>query len=300
MTAKPFLKWAGGKTQLLGQFEDLFPEELRKEEINRYIEPFIGSGAVFFHIINTYKVKECYISDLNSSLIITYKVIKNNVEKLIKKLIDLQEKYLNSDDVIRREIFIERRSEFNKLVNEVTSYESDEAIEIAKDFIFLNRTCFNGLFRVNKKGEFNVPPGKYKNPKICDVENLRKVSEALQEVNIYVGDYSKCREYINDKTFVYFDPPYRPLSETSSFTSYSGEFGDKQQEELASFFREIDKNSKALLMLSNSDPQSVNENDKFFHKLYDGFNIRRVSARRNINSRSDKRGAITELVITNY
>lgn len=300
MTAKPFLKWAGGKTQLLGQFEDLFPEQLRKDKINRYVEPFIGSGAVFFHIINNYKVNECYISDLNSNLIITYKVIKNNVDKLIDKLIDLEEKYLNADEVVRREIFIERRSEFNKLVNEPISDESEEAIEIAKDFIFLNRTCFNGLFRVNKKGKFNVPPGKYKNPKICDIENLKQVSDILQNVNIYVGDYSKCKEYINDETFVYFDPPYRPLNETSSFTSYSGEFGDKQQEELASFFREIDRNTSALLMISNSDPQSVNEDDEFFHNLYEGFNIRRVSARRNINSKSDKRGAITELVITNY
>lgn len=300
MAAKPFLKWAGGKTQLLGQFEDIYPEKLRMGKIKRYIEPFIGSGAVFFDIINNYEVEEFYISDLNTNLIITYKVIKNNVNELIKSLKKLEEFYLDADEDRRREIYLDRRSEFNKLVSVDIVDGSNESIEIAKDFIFLNRTCFNGLFRVNKKGEFNVPPGNYKNPKICDEDNLRQINLALKSVTIYPGDYSKCLEYVNNETFIYFDPPYKPVTETSSFTSYSGAFGDNEQIELANFFRKINDNTGAALMLSNSDLQSINPDDKFFEDLYSGFNIRMVTARRNINSKGDKRGPINEIVVTNY
>ena len=211
--AKPFLKWAGGKGQLLNKFEEMYPEELINGDIDTYIEPFIGGGAVFFDVLQKYKVKKAVIIDLNKELINCYRCIKADVNQLIHSI--LQNEFLALSEKDRKEYFLKVRDNYNTICLN-GKYDFDKA----SNFIFLNRTCFNGLYRVNSKGLFNVPFGKYKNPLICDVENLQAISKLLQNVEIKYGDYSLCKEYINEKTFVYFDPPYRPLLENKSFVNY--------------------------------------------------------------------------------
>jgi len=221
--------------------------------------------------------------------------IREKVEELIKKLSAVQLEYNNLDIDGQYKLFYEIRKRYNdtKLIG---NCDVDKAV----DFIFLNRTCFNGLYRVNRKGQFNVPFGKYKNTKICDYTNLFEISNLLKNVIILNGEYNQCREYANDKTFVYFDPPYRPLTPTQSFVSYSKDgFGDKQQIELAKFSEYLVK-SGCKVLLSNSDPKNINPNDNFFDDLYVGFNICRVNAKRIINCKACKRGSITEIIVYNY
>ncbi len=293
--AKPFLKWAGGKGQLLNKFEKMYPQELISGEIETYIEPFVGGGAVLFDVLQKYKVKKAVIVDLNKELINCYRCIKADVNELIKHLKTLQDEFLSLSDEKRKDYFLEVRNRYNEIhLNGKYDFEK------AADFIFLNKTCFNGLYRVNSKGEFNVPFGKYKNPLICDSENLTLINKLLQNVEIRFGDYSVCEEYINGKTFVYFDPPYRPLIENTSFVGYdkSG-FNDDNQKELAEFVKKLDKQN-CLVMLSNSDPKNTNPNDNFFDELYKGFEIDRIFAKRMINCQADKRGDITEIVVRNH
>ncbi|WP_308545157.1 DNA adenine methylase [uncultured Sneathia sp.] len=290
MIVKPFIKWAGGKNQLLNELAKKLPFE-NYNNITKYAEPFVG-GAVLFYILNNYNIKEVYISDINSKLIVTYKMIKKNVDELIIKLEKIQEKYLRLDENSRKIYYLEKRKEFN------LSNLND--IDIATLFIFLNKTCFNGLYRVNKKGEFNVPMGKYKKPLICDKENLKQVSNKLKNVKIICGDYKKSIKFIDSDTFVYFDPPYRPINITSSFTAYTKDsFTDDEQIELAKYIDKLTKKG-AKIMLSNSDPKNVNKNDVFFDELYNKYNIFRVKAKRTINSNASSRGEIYELVIINY
>lgn len=292
INAKPFLKWAGGKTQLIDEIEKNLPEEIREGKIECYVEPFIGSGALFFYLVAKYKFKKLIINDINSELINVYLVIKNEVDKLIEELEKIANKYFS--------ILQEERSLFFYEIRE--KYNSNEAgnIKHAAYFIFLNRTCFNGLYRVNSKGKFNVPFGRYVNPKICDVENLKNVSKILKNVEILNIDFEKTDKYIKKESFVYFDPPYRPLSSSSSFNSYAKEsFNDKSQEKLAQYFRKLDKKG-VKLMLSNSDPKNSDSNDNFFDELYKGFDIKRVDAKRMINSKGSGRGVIKELLIMNY
>lgn len=291
MIVKPFIKWAGGKNQLLNELAKKLPFE-NYNNITKYAEPFVGGGAVLFYILNNYNIKEVYISDINSKLIVTYKMIKKNVDELIIKLEKIQEKYLRLDENSRKIYYLEKRKEFN------LSNLND--IDIATLFIFLNKTCFNGLYRVNKKGEFNVPMGKYKKPLICDKENLKQVSNKLKNVKIICGDYKKSIKFIDSDTFVYFDPPYRPINITSSFTAYTKDsFTDDEQIELAKYIDKLTKKG-AKIMLSNSDPKNVNKNDTFFDELYNKYNIFRVKAKRTINSNASSRGEIYELVIINY
>lgn len=293
--AKPFLKWAGGKGQLLNKFEEMYPQELINGEIDTYIEPFVGGGAVLFDVLQKYKVKKAVIVDLNKELINCYRCIKADVNELINHLKTLQSEFLSLNDNNRKDYFLKVRNRYNEIhLNGKYDFEK------AADFIFLNKTCFNGLYRVNSKGEFNVPFGKYKNPLICDSENLILISKLLQNVEIRFGDYSISEEYVNGKTFIYFDPPYRPLIENSSFVGYdkSG-FNDDNQKELAEFVKKLDKRN-CLVMLSNSDPKNTNPNDNFFDELYKGFEIDRIFAKRMINCQADKRGDITEIVIRNY
>lgn len=293
--AKPFLKWAGGKGQLLNKFEEMYPQELINGEIDTYIEPFVGGGAVLFDILQKYKVKKAVIVDLNKELVNCYRCIKADVDELIKHLKTLQDEFLPLNDEKRKEYFLKVRNRYNEIhLNGKYDFEK------AADFIFLNKTCFNGLYRVNSKGEFNVPFGKYKNPLICDSENLTLISKLLQNVEIRFGDYSIAEEYVNGKTFIYFDPPYRPLIENSSFVGYdkSG-FNDDNQKELAEFVKKLDKQN-CLVMLSNSDPKNTNPDDNFFDELYKGFEIDRIFAKRMINCQADKRGDITEIVVRNY
>lgn len=302
INAKPFLKWAGGKGQLLEDLNKRLPSKILKEEkIDRYIEPFVGGGAFFFFLKSNYFIKEAILIDINKELIVGYKVVQNDVEKLISRLEKIESKFLKLSQEDRKDFFYNVRKKYNdqkKLFN----YEKygSSWIERAAYLIFLNKTCFNGLFRVNSKGEFNVPFGKYKNPTICDTLNLLEANKALKNTKIICADFEESKKYVEKNTFLYLDPPYRPLNSTSYFTSYSENgFDEKDQLRLAQFFRDVDKMG-AFLMLSNSDPKVVDEKDNFFDKLYSGFNIERVNAKRTINRDSTKRGTINELIIRNY
>jgi DNA adenine methylase len=293
-TVKPFLKWAGGKGQLLKEIEQYYPFE---SGITKYAEPFVGGGAVLFDILSKYNLDEVYISDINAELINTYTVIRDNVEPLVEQLANMQSEYIPMATEQRKTYYSGKRDRFNQLK---VSSDSGTSVEKAALMIFLNRTCFNGLFRVNKKGLFNVPMGSYKNPLICDEANLRAVSEKLQPVTIVCGDYRESADFIDSNTFVYCDPPYRPLTETASFTAYSeNEFGDQQQIELANFVNQLHAKG-AMVVVSNSDPKNTDKNDNFFDEIYSIHNIKRVDATRIINCNSEARGRIKELLISNF
>jgi len=276
---KPFLKWAGGKTQLLDQFSRLYPHEFAA-----YHEPFVGSGAVYFHLRSLKmngtlngSMTQAYLTDCNGELVNGYRIVQNSVDELI--LLLTKHKRKHSPDYYYK----------------VRSQELDGLSDVkrAARLIYLNKTCFNGLYRVNRNGQFNVPMGRYKNPAIFDEEKLRVVSQSLQTAHI---NYSSFKEVLNKATsgdFIYFDPPYHPLSKTSNFTSYTeNNFGEQEQRELADAFRELDRKG-CKVMLSNSSAL-------FVWKLYEGFKRVRVKAARLINSKAQKRGKISELVILNY
>jgi len=299
--AHPFLKWAGGKRQLLDQMQAYFPAELQDGQINRYVEPFLGSGALFFKIIQSYPIRECLLADINHELILVYKTIQQEVNSLIESLGEIEDRYslLNQDQ--RREYYYRIREQYNLQRTSIQRVEFEPNWVLrAAYMIFLNRTGYNGLFRVNSSGEFNVPFGRYKHPRILDRDNLHHVATLLQNVNLHYGDFEMIADFVNEKTMVYFDPPYRPLSPTAHFTSYSsGRFDDQQQLRLARFYRSLDEQG-GKLMLSNSDPHNVDPLDSFFESAYQGFRIERLSARRNINRDAEKRGQISELLILNY
>jgi len=292
MVVKPFLKWAGGKSQILREIQKFYPDGLGTL-ITKYAEPFVGGGAVLFDIIGGYKFREIYISDINRELISTYITIRDNTDELIGTLRSIESRYLPANEDVRKEIYYVNRTRFNELKT-----TGEKSVELAALFIFLNRTCFNGLYRVNSHGAFNVPQGRYKNPTICDETNLPTISKALKNVNIVCGDYRLSREFIDDKTFAYFDPPYRPLNATSNFTAYSNDwFGDKEQEELARFVDEM-RLRGATILASNSDPKNTDERDDFFDRLYSRHRITRINACRAINSVGSSRGRVSELLIS--
>jgi DNA adenine methylase len=273
---KPFVKWVGGKRQLLRQFRsmNLYPPERFDTTTGRYFEPFVGGGAVFFDLLP----EKAFLSDLNKELVTTYNVIKDNVDDLISSL-----KKHKTD----KEYYLKVRAQNSSDLDDVS---------IASRFIFLNRTCFNGLYRVNSKGGFNVPFGQNKNPLICDEENLKKVSGALQHVEIKHQDYKEVLKKAKKGDFVYFDPPYYPVSKTASFTSYVKEsFLDKEHIELRDAFLELTKRG-CFAMLSNSDVPFINK----IYSGYKGIRINKVLAGRAINSKGSGRGKITEVLITNY
>ena len=293
-TVKPFLKWAGGKGQLLHEIKKYYPFNT---EITKYAEPFVGGGAVLFDILGKYDLKEIYISDINVELMNAYKMVRDNIDALVENLYLLQNEFSFLDTEDRKSYYNKIRNKFNDLK---VNGDTNENIEKAALMIFLNKTCFNGLYRVNKKGQFNVPMGSYKNPLICDEENLRLVSEKLQDVTIVCGDYREAADFIDEKTFVYFDPPYRPLTETSGFTAYTENlFNDAEQIELAKFVDLMDKKG-AKIVISNSDPKNTNSDDNFFDDIYSKHNINRVEANRMINSKGASRGKIKELLISNF
>ena len=299
--AKPFFKWAGGKSQLLEQINEFLPDELKRGSVKRYFEPFIGGGAVFFFVSLSYKVDELFIYDINPELVLAYRTIQKGAESLISLLYDIEQRYLSLSDKERETFFYKVRWQFNAnhRVVDFSEYHHNWAERTAQ-MIFLNRTCFNGLFRVNSRGEFNVPAGKYKNPTICNRANLRAVSQALQGTHIHHGDFMDCEELVNDESFVYFDPPYKPISRTASFASYAKDtFDDSEQLRLAAFYCSLDRKG-AKLMLSNSDPKNNDPDDDFFEDAYRGYRIERVKARRSINSNAQGRGQINELLIMNY
>jgi len=274
---KPFVKWVGGKRQLLKQFKELglYPPEGFNPNKATYFEPFVGGGAVFLDLLP----QKAVLSDMNQELIITYNVIKNDVKSLIKSL----KKYKYD-----KEFFLKIRAQ---KIDELSD------LKIASRFIYLNRTCFNGMYRVNNQGQFNVPFGKYNNPLICDEENLLKLSKTLKNIKILHQDYKQVLKKAKKGDFVYFDPPYYPVNKTSSFTNYTKEaFLEKEQEELRDTFVELHKRG-CFVMLSNS-------NTPFINKLYSGIDkkikVHKIDANRMINSKTSKRGKIKEVLVINY
>ena len=295
--AKPVLKWAGGKGLLLPQLSEKFPNKLRHGSIKRYIEPFVGGGSVFFEICNTCRFKDAFLFDINPELVILYNVVKKDVAPLINELFRLQEAYTAAED--KSALYYGLRDEYNTFDKHLdANVYSADLVRRAALTVFLNRTCFNGLFRVNSKGLFNVPMGRYKNPRILDSDNLTAVSHALSKATIIQADFSTALQYADKDTFIYYDPPYRPLSDTS-FTSYAADgFDDNEQRRLKNIFDQANELG-ALQMLSNSDPTNAGE-DAFFDELYKEYNIHRIWAKRLINSKAEGRSAIRELLITNY
>ena len=301
-TPKPFIKWVGGKSRLFEQLEEYLPCDLKKGRLERYVEPFLGGGAMYFSVAEKYNIKNAYLSDINKDLILVYSIIQQKPESLLDFLKQYQDEYDKTDQNKRSELFLSIREHFNNQRFEINYNKfSENWISRAAQFIFLNKTCFNGLYRLNSKGEFNVPFGKYKTAAILDENNILSASKILRNAVITHAAYNDCFKNINQDTFVYFDPPYRPISQTSNFTNYTGDgFCDEQQIELARFYRKIDKEKHAKLMLSNSDPHNVNPSDNFFENAYNGYNICKISASRAVNCKGNKRGKINELLITNY
>jgi DNA adenine methylase len=274
----PFIKWAGGKTQLLFEIDQLIPSEF-----NQYFEPFLGGGAIFFHVISNKNIQfTAYLSDVNEELINTFNVVKNDVEKLIKVLKNHEVEYIKNPS----EYYYELRADI----------KSTNDIQRAARFITLNKTCYNGLYRVNKKGIFNVPIGSYKNPVICDSDNLKKVSIALRysKAQIQLSDYKKILvQKAEEDDFIYLDPPYKPTSSTANFTDYTNTgFNDKDQRELAHVFKKLN-DRRCKVLLSNSDTPLI-------RKLYCDFTIQEVQALRAINCKASKRVGHKELLIRNY
>jgi DNA adenine methylase len=293
--AKPFLKWAGGKGQLLSQLSEHLPDRIYREPFT-YIEPFVGGGAMLFYMLQRFgNIKKVIINDVNEDLILAYRTIMSDVDKLICKLGEMEKEYLNiADQDGRSELFYEIRERYNQRIG--------DSIERISQLIFLNKTCFNGLYRVNKKGLFNVPFGKYSNPTICNADVLRADNQLLQsaKVEIFHGDYAQTLQYVDGLTFFYLDPPYRPLDATSSFTAYAkGDFNDDDQRALADFCHQL-SDSGTLWMESNADCSAKNPEDTFFEDLYRNYRIERVYASRSINANPSKRGKLTELLIKNY
>lgn len=301
LPARPFLKWAGGKSQLLGQLESLFPSALQDGSIRRYIEPFIGSGALFFRIRQASPIQEYVLADVNPELILAYKTIQREVDSLVAALSELQERYIPLAEEERRDFYYRLRQQYNQGRGQVNLADFHPAwVSRSAQMLFLNRTCYNGLFRLNAAGAFNVPFGRYANPRVLDADNLRAVARSLQGVSITCGDFTAIEPQVDGTTFVYFDPPYRPISRTAHFTAYSQHnFDDAEQLRLAAFYRRLDGYG-ARLMLSNSDPHNLDAGDDFFERAYAGYRIERVQAGRNINSQVQKRGPIAELVMLNY
>lgn len=296
----PVLKWAGGKNQLLPEIRKQYPHQLQQGKITTYIEPFFGGGAVFFDIYSNFEIEKFYLFDKNPDLIILYKVIQNDIDNLVEQLSILEAEYLNLDTEKRKIFYYQVRDDYNTFDKkaDANNYKK-EWVKRAAYTIFLNKTCFNGLYRVNSKGHFNVPMGRYKNPKILNKDNLLAVHKAFSFAKIKHTDFAEVINYADNSTFIYYDPPYRPISETANFNAYSSlEFNDDEQQRLRDIFVKM-SNQGALQMLSNSDPTNYID-DPFFDELYRDFNISRILASRMINSKGSKRGKIREILVTNY
>lgn len=292
--AKPFLKWAGGKRQLIPTIQAVLPSNFEKAKNLTYIEPFIGGGAVLFWMLQAYpNIQQAIINDINPDLTTAYRIVQQRPEDLIHALADVQEQYYKlPTEEARRTYFETLRDEFNT--------RPLEPLRNTVVLIFLNRTCFNGLYRVNSKGGFNVPFGRFDRPTICNPEVIRADSALLQRVTILNGDFAAVLPHVHTDSFFYFDPPYKPLSKTALFNAYATEtFDDASQHRLASFCRSLDAQGQRWL-LSNSDVQNADATNMYFDELYTGFTVQRILAKRTINSKADGRGRISELLINNY
>ncbi|MBP3512750.1 MAG: DNA adenine methylase [Prevotella sp.] len=292
--ARPFIKWVGGKSQLIGQLDTLLPAEFDNWKNVTYIEPFVGGGAMLFYMLQHYpNIRHAVINDINSDLTTCYKVVRDTPEQLIESLKDIEDAYFSlQTEEERKAFYMAARDRYNE--------KNLAPIENTTRFFFLNKTCFNGLYRVNKRGLFNVPFGKYTKPVICDPEAIRKDSSLLQKVDIQTGDFEETFCHAKGNTLFYFDPPYRPLSNTSSFNDYTKEsFNDQAQIRLKMFCDRINE-AGYKFMLSNSDCKGKNEEGHFFDVLYGAYHIDRVWASRSINSNPNKRGKLTEILVHNY
>lgn len=292
--AKPFIKWVGGKGQLIEQLEALLPADFAERENVTYIEPFVGGGAMLFYMLQAYpNIKSAVINDINPDLTLCYRVVRDNPTELIKSLYAIQQEYYALETE-------EKQKDFFLLQRDIFNTKSLNPIENTMLFFFLNRTCFNGLYRVNKSGKFNVPFGKYTTPTICDPSTIYADSEILQRVEIMTGDFEHTFTKVKGSTFFYFDPPYRPLSNTSSFNDYTKEdFNDDAQIRLKLFCDRLNE-SGIDFMLSNSDCLGKDGKDRFFDDLFVDYRIERVWASRSINAVASKRGKLTEIVVNNY
>lgn len=293
MNVKPFVKWVGGKGQLVKQYEELLPVDFNDWQDVTYIEPFVGGGAMLFYMLEAHRnITHAVINDINPKLITCYEVIRDFPYELIDSLLEISNQYKTLfTEEAKKNYFLEKRLEFNGNLNR---------LQTATLFIFLNRTCFNGLYRENKKGQFNVPFGKYSSPIICDADTILGDSKVLQRVEIMTGDYQQTFNRAGARTLFYFDPPYRPLSSTSSFNDYTSQpFDDAEQIRLKEFCDAINGEGHSF-MLSNSDCKAKNPDDDFFDDLYRDYHITRVWARRSVNSIASKRGKLTEILVCNY
>jgi DNA adenine methylase len=307
--ARPFLKWAGGKGRLLERLEAHFPPALRDGSVHTYAEPFLGGGAMFFHVMRKYPLKAAWLLDANEELVLAYTAVQRDVETLIAELKRMAAAYLRLDDEGRAERYLKVREAFNreKASVDFRKYAAASWVKRAAQILFLNRTCYNGLFRVNRAGGFNTPFGRYANPRIVDPDNLRACAEVLgrSSVRIRLGDFGDLAAQagaLKPGSFVYYDPPYLPISRTASFTAYSkGAFGEPEQRRLAEMFRRLDRPG-VYQMISNSDPKNEDPGNDFFERLYEPYRetLFRIPAARSINSNPARRGFINELVITNY
>lgn len=304
--AKPFLKWAGGKRNLLPTLVENLPPKMVNREINNYIEPFLGGGSVALYFIQNQNFDKIILNDINTSLINTYIVVQKDVERLLQKLIKYEDFYLMQDAEGRKEEYYLKREKFNELKFEVPYLEGkvidDKSIELAAHFIFLNKTCFNGLYRENLSGRFNTPHGRYKKPVIADVENLKACSKVFQNAKFTSVDFETLSSYVEPNTFVYLDPPYRPLDAAQkNFNGYSkGSFDDGEQKRLAKWCEYLNQ-EQALFMLSNSNPKVSNPEDTFFDDIYKEFNINEdITAARTISAKGTTRKPVKEILVTNY
>ncbi len=292
--AKPFVKWVGGKSQLIGQLELLLPSDFDRWQNVTYIEPFVGGGAMLFFMLQNFNnINKAIINDVNSDLTTCYKTIRDNPKELIRSLKEIQQEYYAiKQEEDRKTFYLTQRTLYN-------TKRLDDVLNTTL-FIFLNRTCFNGLYRVNKSGAFNVPFGRYTSPMICDEQTIMADSELLQRVEILTGDFEHTLNKASNTSFFYLDPPYRPLSNTSSFTDYTKEsFNDEAQIRLKNFCDKLMEN-QIYFMLSNSDGLNNGGEDRFFYDLYEHYRIDRVFASRNINAIASKRGILSEIVVSNF
>ena len=291
---KPFLKWAGGKTQLVPSIQAALPKDLATTRDLTYVEPFVGGGAILFWLLTTYpNICRAVINDLNPHLCQAYRTLQRQPKALIQALRRIQQTYhALAQESDRRCYFEAMRTEYNE--------QTGTPLRHTVLLIFLNKTCFNGLYRVNRQGKFNVPHGRYHNPRICDPATIQANSALLQRVTILNGDFSQTLAQVKGKSFFYLDPPYKPLSPTAQFNTYASEvFNDRSQERLAEFCQLLNREGHWWL-LSNADVRNTDADNAYFDDLYEGFTIRRICARRTINCQSAKRGAISELLISNY
>lgn len=292
----PFVKWVGGKGHILPLLAENYPSN-KDVSITKYIEPFVGGGAVLFDVLSRFPFESVIINDINARLTNTYIQVRDNIDLIIEELQCIEQQYYKATEKERESLYYENRKRYNQYIN---PQSRKEKIESAALLIFLNKTCFNGLYRENSSGGFNVPMGKYKHPLICDSKNLLRVSSALQNIEILTGDYKSALEKADEKTFVYLDPPYRPISKTAAFTEYhrAVHFGDKEQRIL---FEEIQhlNDIGAKILMSNSDPKNTDEKDDFFDSLYgEQFNIKRIEVRRYISG--IEKNQVSEILVSNY